>query len=722
MTEERVKRKLSAILSADVVGYSRLMGDDEEATVRTLEAYRKVMSDLIEQFRGRVVDSPGDNLLSEFSSVVDAVQCAVEIHEVVRAKNEELPEDRIMLFRIGVNLGDVIEEGDRIYGDGVNIAARLEGLAEAGGICISGSAHEQIENKLALGYEYIGEHTVKNIAKPVKVYRVPVGLKAATPKEGDEKKGKLKNWQGIALGAIGAIIVIIGALAIWHLYLRGPAIEPASIESVQTSLVPDIKEAPKTIAVLPFEDISPEKDQEYFVDGLTEELINKLAQVKDLQVTGRTSSFYFKNKDIDPRTIGETLGVTYLMEGSVRKAENHLRITAQLIKAADGYHLFSETYDRELKDIFTIQDDIAQSVADALQITLRVGELGRAPGMTSNITAYYTFLSGRSLWLQGGRENISQAIGQLEQAVALDPDFAIGWNALANAHNLASRWIPERGEEFVVKRETALSRVVELIPETDFALRIAAELRGDRVEEERLSKKALALNPANYDTNWNYGFFLNHMGRPTEAIDYMQRLVRLEPLSSLAHLNLGLTYELCGNSDAAVMVIKKSRELSDQPASPNSGLLVLAMEENNRALIDEYVALVQNIGLLGNILDTNDINQVMHTLLDTPEEAGPELRLFLTDPSYGNPMNRHWIAIWASYFGEHELALQVYREVIRSDSTMLWTIWRPIHKGMRQLQGFKDFVREIGLVDYWRKTSNWGEFCHPVGDDDFVCD
>jgi adenylate cyclase len=270
MTEERVKRKISAILSADVVGYSRLMGEDEVSTVRTLEAYRKVMSDLIEQFRGRVVDSPGDNLLSEFSSVVDAVQCAVEIHEVIRAKNEELPEDRRMLFRIGVNLGDVIEEGDRIYGDGVNIAARLEGLAEAGGICISGSAHEQIENKLALGYEYLGEHTVKNITKPVKVYRVPMGPKAAFPKEGDEKKSKPKNWRWTALGAAGAIIVIIAALAIWNFFPRGPSIEPTSIESEQVPVTPEVKEAPKSIAVLAFDDLSPEKDQEYFVDGLSE--------------------------------------------------------------------------------------------------------------------------------------------------------------------------------------------------------------------------------------------------------------------------------------------------------------------------------------------------------------------------------------------------------------------------------------------------------------------
>ncbi len=191
MTEERVKRKLSASLSADVEGYSRLMGEDEVSTVRTLESYRKVLADLIDQYRGRVVDSPGDNLLAEFSSVVDAVQCAVEIHEVLRAKNEELPEDHRMWFRIGVNLGDVIEEGDRIYGDGVNIAARLEGLAETGGICISGSAHEQIKNKLALGYEYIGEHRVKNIVEPLKVYRVPMGPKDVSPKAGKEKKARL---------------------------------------------------------------------------------------------------------------------------------------------------------------------------------------------------------------------------------------------------------------------------------------------------------------------------------------------------------------------------------------------------------------------------------------------------------------------------------------------------------------------------------------------------
>jgi adenylate cyclase len=721
MTEERVKRKISAILSADAAGYSRLMGEDEVSTVKTLEAYREVMSDLIDQFRGRVVDSPGDNLLAEFSSVVDAVQCAVEIHEVIRAKNEELPEDRRMLFRIGVNLGDVIEEGDRIYGDGVNIAARLEGLAEPGGICISGSAHEQIENKLALGYEFLGEHTVKNIAKPVKVYRVPMGPKAVIREEKKEKKSKLKNWQRTGLGVAGAIILIIGALAIWNFYPRSPSFEPASIEPEQAPLV-EVEEAPKTIAVLPFDDISPEKDQEYFADGIAEELLNSLTRISGLEVRGRTSSFYFKDRDEDLRTISEMLNVEYILEGSVRKAGEQVRITVQLINTRKDAHIWSETYEHTMDDIFAIQDDIANSVADALQITLGVGELGRAPGMTSNIAAYDAFLAGRSLTLRPGWENTSQAIEQLEHAVALDPDFAIGWNALATAYDSALPWIPERGEEFIEKSEAALSRVVELIPESDLAFRIAASRSGGRLEVERLYKKALALNPANYETNYEYGWFLNRVGRPKDAIDHHKRLVRLEPLGSDPHMCLGLTYELSGNSDAAIMATKKARDLSDQPTFYNAYLLVLALEENNQKLIDEYFALVQNGEALVNISGTRDINQVMHALLDKPEEAGAELRLLLTDPTYNNPLVRDWIGVWASYFGEHELALRACRESIRSNPNGIWIIWRPIHKGMRQLPGFKDLVREIGLVDYWRATGNWGDFCRPVGDNDFECD
>jgi len=708
MNTEGFQRKLTAILSADVVGYSRLMGEDEDSTVRTLTAYRNLISSLIERYHGRVVDSPGDNLLAEFGSVMDAVRCAVEIQEELRIRNADLPESRKMQFRIGINLGDVIEEGGRIYGDGINVAARVEGLAEGGGICISGSVYDSIRNKLSMTYDFLGEHTVKNIKEPIRVYRIRMEPEIPT-KIVKEKKSGMITWQRVALSVVA--IIILGAMAIWYLSFR------------QAPVVTEVKEGPKTIAVLPFTDLSPEKDQEYFADGIAEELINSLTRISDLGVVGRTSSSSFKGSNKTIQEIASVLGVEYILEGSVRKAGNALRITAQLVRAADDLHLWSKTYDRELKDIFDVQDDIAQSVADALQITLGVGELGHAPGMTRNIAAYDALLEGRSLMLEGGRDNISQAIEQLEQAVALDPDFAIGWNALANFYSIAVFLIPERGEEFLAKREAARSRVVELIPETDVALRIAASRSGDYVEVERLYKKALALAPANFETNNGYGWFLNRVGRPTEAIDYIQRCVRLEPLSSDTHLWLGLTYEFSGNIDAAVMAMKKARELSDQPALYNSFLLLFALEENNRALIDEYVALVLNTELLGiNRSDTRDINQVMHALLDTPEEAGVELRLFLTDPAYNNPFNRLLIPVWASYFGEHELALLACRESIGSDPNLIWQIWRPINKGMRQLPRFKDLVRDLGLVDYWRTSGKWGDFCHPVGEDDFECD
>src|SRR6058998_2519877 len=391
-----VERKLAAILSADVQGYSRLMGEDEVATIRTLTAYRTVMAALIQRHRGRVVDSPGDNLLAEFASVLDAVQCAVEIQQELKLRNADLPAPRKMEFRIGINLGDVIVEGERIYGEGVNIAARLEGLAEAGGICISGTVYDQIENKLALGYKYLGKQVVKNIARPVQVYRVYMEPRAAPLKASREAEGQPQPSQkGMEL--------------------------------------PD----KPSIAVLPFANLSGDPEQEYFSDGMTEDLITDLSKLSGLFVISRNSVFLYKGKAVKPEQIGKELGVRYVLEGSVRKAGSRVRITAQLVDATTSYHLWADRYDRDLQDIFAVQDEVTRKIVAALQVKLTEGEqqrMGHTP--TNNLEAYEYFLRGLEFHAHRTQEANGQARQMFERAIALDPNFAAAYAWLGRTHVL----------------------------------------------------------------------------------------------------------------------------------------------------------------------------------------------------------------------------------------------------------------------------------------------
>ncbi len=328
-----MERKLTAILSADVKGYSRLMGEDEEATIRTLTAYREVMAALIAQHRGRVVDSPGDNLLAEFASAVDAVQGAVEIQRDLHGKNAELPPERRMEFRIGINVGDVVVEGERLYGDGVNLAARLEALAEGGGICIAGTVYDQVENKLSLSYEYVGEQMVKNIAKPVRVYRVRLEVEALTTEPGKDK-------------------------------VTSPGSTPASS-------LPD----KPSIIVLPFINMSNDPEQEYFSDGITEDITTDLSRISSLFVISRNSAFTYKGKAAKAQDISREMGVRYMLEGSVRKAGEWIRITAQLIDATTDHHLWAERYDRPLQDLFALQDEIVQKIVTTLRLQLTLHHL-----------------------------------------------------------------------------------------------------------------------------------------------------------------------------------------------------------------------------------------------------------------------------------------------------------------------------------------------------------
>jgi TolB-like protein/class 3 adenylate cyclase len=338
---EEFKRKLTAILSADVEGYSRLMRDDEEATIRTLTTYRTAMTGLIQQYRGRVVDSPGDNILAEFTSAVDAVNCAVEMQRELAERNAELPERRRMEFRIGINVGDVVEEGERIYGDGVNIAARMEGLAEGGGICISGTAYDQVKHKLGLEYEYLGEQEVKNITEPVPAYRVLSFPGAAAHRVVKAKKDVGRAWRNMAL-ATAAILIVGGSVAAWYFYWRPPPVEVASVERMAFPL-PD----KPSIAVLPFANMSGDPEQEFFSDGITEQIITGLSKVPKLFVIARNSTFTYKGKPVNVQKVAEDLGVRYILEGSVQRSDGRIRITTQLIDALTGLHIWAGSSRRD---------------------------------------------------------------------------------------------------------------------------------------------------------------------------------------------------------------------------------------------------------------------------------------------------------------------------------------------------------------------------------------
>jgi adenylate cyclase len=531
MTTQEVKRKLAAILSADVKGYSRLMGEDEKGTVRILNAYKEIMSGLIQHHRGRVVDAPGDNVLAEFGSVVDAVECAVEIQKELKTRNVELPENRRMEFRIGVNLGDVIEDGEQILGDGVNIAARLENLSEAGGICISGTAYDQVENKLSLGYKYLGEQAVKNIAKPVRVYQVLMEPEAAG-KVIREKKVKPRQWQRPALYLVITLIVVAAAVAIWRLYIR-PALQIEVVSKERMALpLPD----KPSIAVLPFVNMSGDPQQEYFSDGLTEEIITALSKTPKLFVIARNSSSAYKGKTVNVQQVGRELGVKYVMEGSVRRSGNQLRITAQLIDATTGSHLWAERYDRELKDIFATQDEITMKILTSLQVSLTEGEMTRmyAKG-TKNLDAYLLFLQG---WRETGSMNKDgNFLGRqmAEKAIALDPKYAIAYNLLAT---------------------TYMNEVL---------LGISEDPRLSLKKAMELTQKAIALDNSLAWPHALLGWIYTLMRQHDKGIAECEQAVNLEPNSAISYFYLSLALKYAGRFKEALTMAKEAIRLNPIP-------------------------------------------------------------------------------------------------------------------------------------------------------------
>jgi adenylate cyclase len=594
MTTQELKRKLTAILNADVKGYSRLMGEDEKGTVRTLNAYKEVMTGLVQHHRGRVVDAPGDNVLAEFASVVDAVECAVDIQKELKTRNAELPENRRMEFRIGVNLGDVIEDGDRIFGDGLNIAARLESLSEAGGICISGTAFDQVKNKLSLGYEYLGEQSVKNILEPVRVYRVLTEPEAAGKILG-EKKSKRRQWKKTALIVVSILIVVIAVVAIWGLYIRPtPPLEAASKEKMAFPL-PD----KPSIAVMPFLNMTGDQSQEFFCDGFSETLITVLSKVPQLFVIARESTFSYKGKAVKVKQVSEELGVRYVLEGSVQRSGERIRINAQLIDALTGHHLWAERYDRDVKDIFAIQDEITMKIITALQVKLTSGDMIHVLVKgAKNIDAFTKYLQAVDLWTRLTKETNAQAKKLLEEAIALDPEYPGPYIGLAKTYGMdVFLGTTESPDQSLARAFEFAQKAISLDNTNGAAYSVLSWLYATKRQYEKAiaeSERAVSLNPNSAESYMRLGLVLAYAGRAEEGIPYMQNALRLNPFPSCNYFsNLATIYSAAGHYEKAIEAAKKALQCEPNSQIPYRSLAIsyirLGREAEARAAAAEIL-------------------------------------------------------------------------------------------------------------------------------------
>jgi adenylate cyclase len=512
MAEARVERRLAAILAADVAGYSRLMGADEEGTLAALKAcHREVIDPKVVENRGRIVNTPGDSVLIEFASAVNAAHCAVEIQKEMAERNSRIPEDRRIEFRIGINVGDIIIDQGDIYGDGVNIAARVESLASPGSISISEDAYKQIKGKLTLDVSDMGEQRLKNIAQPVRVYGVR---------------------------------------------LDGVPERPALV-------LPD----KPSIAVLPFENMSGDPEQEYFADGMVEEIITGLSRLRWLFVIARNSSFTYKGRSVDVRQVGRELGVRFVLEGSVRKAGNRVRITGQLIDATTGTHLWADRFDGSLEDVFDLQDQVTVSVVSAIAPKMEQAELERAKRKpTESLDAYDYYLQGMASVYHWTKAGVSDALRLFYKAIDLDPEFASAYGAAAWGYHwrMVNGWTADRAQE--VAEVVRLSRCAAEFGKDDAVALSFGGLALGRVAGEletgvAMIDRALVLNP-NLAGAWNASGFLRvFLGDYDLALEHLARAMRLNPLDHLAfHTQavIALAHFLAGRYNAAWPLVERA--------------------------------------------------------------------------------------------------------------------------------------------------------------------
>src|SRR5262245_24458953 len=554
MDETHVERRLAAILVADIVGYSRLMAEDEAATVATLKGHQAVVLPLVEAHGGRIQDTAGDGILAEFRSVQQAVECAIAIQRTMAERNVGVPPARQMRFRIGVNLGDVMYDGTRAYGDGLNVAARIQALANPGGICVTAMVREEVGARTTLVFEDLGAQHLKNIPRPVRVFHVRYDEQDEQDTTAHSARRDLwRFWRRPVL--IGALIVaLVGGLGlgVWLALERGHPVDRPRL----------------SIAVLPFSNLSGDPSQDYFSDGLTEDLTTDLSRIEGAFVIARNTMQSYRSKTVDIKQLGRELGVRYILEGSVRRADPQVRVNAQLIDAETGAHIWAGRFDRGAEDLFSFQTEVTGQIARTLHLQLKEAESQRTTrGRPENLEAVdYARKAWAELWNKPpARETNEQALGYLEQALSLDPQVPEIWTNLAYAHARAAvlRLSTSRSGSLQLARASG-ERAVALDPRSadahyvlGFAIRAQGDIDSALVENET----AVALNPNHAPGHAGIGICWIMRGRPREALPYFAHAFRLsprDPLSAGWHTWVGVAHMMLGDDRKALEESKRS--------------------------------------------------------------------------------------------------------------------------------------------------------------------
>jgi len=582
-----MERRLSAILAADMVGFSRLMEADEVGTLQRQKVHRAELIDPgFDEFHGRIVKEMGDGVLVEFPSVVKAVQCAVTIQREMSGREADISDDRRIQFRIGINLGDIIIEDDDIFGDGVNIAARLEQVAEPGGICISGTAFDHLKSKVEVGYQALGEVSVKNIQQPVRAYKVLTDPDQVGIVVGVDQKRPTISYRLIAIAAALVIAVMAGG---WW-WLQQPENNSNAMAIAvgnernedSTSLIDDalqIHEKP-SIAVLPFDNLSNDPEQEFFSDGITEDLITDLSQVSGLFVVARNTVFTYKGEAQDIQKIGGKLGVKYVLEGSVRKSGDNIRINTQLIDVQSGGHIWSQRFDRKLAEVFELQDEVVQKIVAALAVTLNPVEKEQLERVRKvHPEAYIAFLRGQERMRRGSKETHIEAASFFEKSIEIDPNFARSYANLAFVHstNASFFWSddPDKSNMLAFEFAQQALKLDDSVPQTYFTLTSIYPNMGRLDDGISAARKAIALDPNYADAYANLANVLNYDGQYAKALESINYAMRLNPEAPFDYRWIkGHTHYLLGQPEEAVVWLEGVRD--SNPAFSNVYQLLIA--------------------------------------------------------------------------------------------------------------------------------------------------